>query len=124
MGTRSLIGYYNAETGAVKASYVHYDGYVRGGVGQMLVEHYNDDDAAWLVGTGGYLSGLEEDYEAARKASAHSDPATDFASVKEYLEKGFDSCGAEYVYLWDGEAWFVAPEGKKFTDIETVLVGG
>ena len=37
MGTRSLVGYYDAETGAVKASYVHYDGYVKGGVGQITI---------------------------------------------------------------------------------------
>lgn len=108
MGTHAMIGIWNEETGEVSASYVHYDGYVEGGVGSMLLESYNDAARAALVATGGYLSSLEHDYAAARAAAVHSDRAVAFASVEDFLAEGFDYAGAEYIYLWDGEAWFVA----------------
>lgn len=123
MGTPSMIGYWDAETGEVKASYCHYDGYVKGN-GATLLEHYNDDDAAWLVANGGYLSALDEDYEKARADAVHKDPAVHFGSVEAYLKDGFDYAGAQYSYLWDGEAWFVAGRGEKFTDVETLLGKG
>lgn len=123
MGTPSMIGYWDAKTGEVKASYCHYDGYLEGN-GATLVAHYNDDDAAWLVANGGYLSALDADYEKSRLEAVHKDPAVAFASVDAYLKDGFDYAGAQYSYLWDGEAWFVAGRGEKFTDVETLLGKG
>ena len=122
MGTHAMVGYWDTKTGEVKASYVHYDGYVEG-VGDTLVKHYNDDDAAWLVANGGYLSALDEDYEKSRLEAVHGDPAVAYASVEAYLKDGFDYAAAHYLYLWDGDVWFVAPRGEKFTDVETVLKG-
>lgn len=107
MGTHAMIGIWNAETGEVTASYVHYDGYVAG-VGADLVNYYNDDERAAMVATGGYLSSLSPYYMESRSASAHSDKAVIFASVEDFLAEGFDYAGAEYIYLWDGGAWFVA----------------
>jgi hypothetical protein len=115
MGTHAMIGVWNSNTGEVSASYVHYDGYVQG-VGADLLNYYNDNEKAVMVATGGYLSGLSENYAAARESAVHSDKAVAFTSVEDFLEEGFDYAGAEYIYLWDGEAWFVAMEthsGKK-----------
>lgn len=123
MGTHAMVGYWNIATGKVMASYIHYDGYVNG-VGDMLVKHYNDDDSAWMVANGGYLSSLVEDYEDSRKQSVHADPAEEFTSVDDYLKTGFDYAGAPYVYLWDGENWFCATRSEKFTDVETLLDRG
>lgn len=107
MGTHAMIGIWNAETGEVSASYVHYDGYVDG-VGAELVANYNDAERAALVATGGYLSSLSADYAESRAAAVHSDKAVAFLDVEDFLAEGYDYCGAEYLYLWDGEAWFVA----------------
>lgn len=122
MGTHAMIGIWNAETNEVSASYVHYDGYVEG-VGVELVANYNDAERASLVATGGYLSSLYADYEDSRSAAVHPDPAEVFASVEDFLSDGFDYGGAEYIYLWDGSAWFVAMNtlgGKKtlFEEVE------
>jgi hypothetical protein len=126
MGTPAMIGIWNETTGEVSASYVHYDGYVVGGVGELLVASYNDVARATLVATGGYLSSLEEDYAVSRAAAAHSDKTVAFASVEDFLAEGFDYAGAEYIYLWDGEAWFVAMNtlgGEKtlFEEVEMQL---
>jgi len=107
MGTHAMIGIWNEETGEVSASYVHYDGYVKG-VGAELVANYNDAERAALVATGGYLSSLSADYEDSRSAAVHADKAVAFASAEDFLAEGYDYAGAEYIYLWDGEAWFVA----------------
>ena len=125
MGTHAMIGIWNETTGEISASYVHYDGYIHG-VGAMLVESYNDDASATLVATGGYLSSLYGDYAKSRSAAVHSDRAVSFASVEDFLDEGFDYAGAEYIYLWDGEAWFVAEDtlvGVKslFGAVETKL---
>jgi hypothetical protein len=107
MATRSMVGIWNEETGEVTASYVHYDGYIAG-VGAELLKSYNDAESASMVATGGYLSSLNADYSESRSAAVHSDKAVSFASVEDFLEEGFDYAGAEYIYLWDGETWFVS----------------
>lgn len=107
MATRSMVGIWNEETGEVTASYVHYDGYIAG-VGAELLKSYNDAESASAVSTGGYLSSLTSDYSESRASAVHSDKAVSFASVEDFLEEGFDYAGAEYLYLWDGETWFVS----------------
>jgi hypothetical protein len=125
MGTHAMIGIWDAETGEVSASYVHYDGYVEG-VGAMLMRNYPTSLDAWIVATGGYLSSLTEDYEESKNTAVHSDKAVTFGSVEDFLVEGYDLCGAEYIYLWDGAAWFVAMNtlcGKKtlFEEVEMNL---
>jgi hypothetical protein len=124
MGTHAMIGIWNADTGVVTASYVHYDGYVEG-VGRMLVEHYNDYIGAAFVATGGYLSSLQSDYAKSRNESVHKDPATHYSSVEEYAFEGYDYACAHYLYLWDGEAWFFAERGsnrnRQFEEVQMNL---
>jgi len=123
MGTHAMIGTWNPETNEVTASYCHYDGYVEG-VGKTLVDSYNNELLASTVATGGYLSSLSNDYARARAESVHVDPAETYSSVEEYLKEGWDYASAHYLYLWDGEAWFVAGRRDKFTDVETLLGRG
>lgn len=111
MGTAAMIGIYN-EDGSVTASYCHYDGYVEG-VGRTLVENYNTQYDAEIVAKGGYMSSLEEDYLDTRQVAVHTDPAVEFDSVSNFLSEGADYAGADYLYLWDGKAWFFAPTFKK-----------
>ena len=107
MGTHAMIGIWDEDTNEVTASYVHYDGYIEG-VGALLTESYNSSLDAWIVATGGYLSSLTKDYEESRNSAVHSDKAVTFASVEDYFAEGFEYAGAQYLYLWDGEAWFVS----------------
>ena len=124
MGTPAMIGSWNATTGEVTASYVHYDGYVQG-VGNTLVKSYNDFIGAEIVATGGYLSSLTEDYAKSRSESVHSDEAVTYGSVDEYLDEGYDYASAHYLYLWDGDAWFYTERGNKdkskFEEVEINL---
>ena len=111
MSTRSLIGIYDKEDGTVTASYCHYDGYLDG-VGATLVKSYNNMWNAANVACGGYISSLGEDYTESKLKSVNSDEAVNYASVSEYIANGFDDVGADYLYLFDGEAWFFCREGK------------
>jgi hypothetical protein len=126
MGTHAMIGIWDEDTNEVTASYVHYDGYVEG-VGALLVASYNDHYRATVVATGGYLSSLVGSYIESRAAAVHSDKAVTFASVEDYFAEGFEYAGAQYLYLWDGEAWFVSvwkykADNTPFESVEMNLV--
>jgi len=108
MGTHAMIGYWNKNTGEVEATYCHYDGYVEG-VGRTLVEYYNNDVVANAVSVVGYLSSLEPSLADSIQSAVHkNEPTVPYESVEQYMKNGYDYCGAEYLYLWDGEAWFYA----------------
>lgn len=107
MGTASMIGIYNKEDGSVTASYCHYDGYLSYN-GQMLVDNYNTQYDAEMVAKGGYMSSLKADYLETRQDAVHNDPAIIYDSVDVFLKCGDNHAGAEYLYLFDGEAWFFA----------------
>lgn len=46
MATRSIVAYIDKETGKVKATYCHWDGYIKGGVGEELFDNYNTYETA------------------------------------------------------------------------------
>ena len=123
MGTSAMIAIWDNETGTVEASYVHYDGYVEG-VGNELIHFYNTNESAAAVATVGYLSSLDRDLETSVENSVHKDqPTVPYESVEQYMKNGYDYAGTEYLYLWDGTAWFVASRygDHRFTDVVTML---
>jgi hypothetical protein len=111
MGTHAMIGIYNDEDGSVTASYCHYDGYLEG-VGRTLINCYNTQYDAEMVAKGGYISSLENDYLKSRQEAVHSDPAIVYDSVNVFLKCGANYAGADYLYLFDGEAWFFTATGR------------
>jgi hypothetical protein len=122
MGTSAMIGIYN-EDGSVTASYVHYDGYVEG-VGRTLVNSYNTQYDAEIVSKGGYMSALYNDYLKSREEAVHNDSATTYDSVQVFAKSASRNTGAEYLYLFDGEAWFFMPtyeKGASFEEVEMNL---
>jgi hypothetical protein len=121
MGTRSLIGIYDKATREVTASYCHYDGYLSG-VGATLVKSYNNMWDAATVACGGYISCLGEDYEESKLKSVNSDEAVNYASVISYMKAGFDDFGVDYLYLFDGEAWFFCRNATKIVGFEEVAI--
>ena len=121
MGTHAMIGIYNAD-GTVTASYCHYDGYVEG-VGRTLVNSYNTQYDAEVVANGGYMSGLFDDYLTTRSESVHDDIAVPYESVDQYMKQGRNYYGADYLYLWDGEAWFfTSRDVLQFEEVEMNLM--
>lgn len=124
MGTASMIGFYNAEDGSVTATYCHYDGYLSCN-GKRLVNHYNTPELAEAVSQSGYLSSLELDLQDSLDGSVHkNEEYVTYDSVSEYLKIGADYACAEYLYLFDGEAWFfvsICGKEKAFEEVEMNL---
>jgi hypothetical protein len=121
MGTHAMIGIVEND-GTVTASYCHYDGYLAG-VGQTLFNHYNTQYDAEVVAKGGYMSALYEDYLTTRQEAVHNEPPYEYESVNHFFAEGADECGADYLYLWDGQAWFFKPTYEKvgFEEVEMNL---
>lgn len=107
MATRSVIAKYYKETGSVVGSYCHSDGYIEYN-GNMLMKYYNSDELADSLANLGYISALNETVEETVEYARNSDVPFIWESVKEFLDNAADTHGSEYLYLWDGEAWFVA----------------
>lgn len=125
MGTASMIGYYNKEDGSVTATYCHYDGYVAYN-GRLLVESYNTPQKAKAVANAGYLSGLKSDLYESVVEAVHNEPAVEYASPEVFLRCGDNHAGADYLYLFDGEAWFFTntstkPQMRRFEEVEMNL---
>jgi hypothetical protein len=124
MGTASMIGIYN-DDGSVTATYCHYDGYLSYN-GQLLVQSYNTPETAKAVANAGYISGLTADLDHDLRAAVHNDEPKVYNSVKTFLECGDKHAGADYLYLFDGEAWFYTdtytPRKKRsFEEVEMNL---
>lgn len=123
MGTRCLIGEYTKE--GIVASYCHYDGYISH-TGAVLEKHYNTPELAHEIANIGYASFLYETFKETEDLATHKDqPTIEFKNVGEYVERG-DEFGAEYLYLWDGNAWFVSnlySDNHAFEAVEE-FVGG
>jgi hypothetical protein len=114
-----MIGIVN-EDGSVTATYCHYDGYLEGN-GRTLVNVYNSSDRALAVATAGYLSGLSENLNESIETSVHkNEKPVVYDSVKVYMKCGYNHAGADYLYLFDGEAWFYATRTKADRRFEEV----
>ena len=119
MGTPSMIGVMN-EDGSVTASYCHYDGYVEGN-GRTLVETYNTLLQARAVASVGYFSALTADLKESIDTAVHkNEKPVVYDSVKVYMKCGYNYAGADYLYLFDGEAWFYASRNNKDRRFEEV----
>jgi hypothetical protein len=119
MGTPSMIGVVN-EDGSVTATYCHYDGYLEG-VGRTLVNHYNSAIEAISVSLVGYFSALEPNIHNSIANSVHkNEKPVVYDSVKVYMKCGYNHASADYLYLFDGEAWFYATRTKADRRFEEV----
>lgn len=123
MGTPSMIGVLN-EDGSVTATYCHYDGYLDGN-GRTLVDVYNTLDKARAVAEVGYLSALSDDLEKDIKEAVHkNEKPVVYDSVEVYMNSGYNHASADYLYLFDGEAWFYAGRDnvdRRFEEVEMNL---
>ena len=123
MGTRSAIGY-KLPNGKIRAKYCHWDGYVEGGVGQTLQEHYQ---AAWKIGRMvelGDMSTLAAEiddcvfYGRDRGDSPRDVDAQDYDDFDDFTTS-FEGC--EYFYVWNGNEWLVSKGNLVFDLLETLL---
>lgn len=109
MGTRSMIAFEDQETGAVVATYCHWDGYLEG-VGKTLCEHYATAHKARSIAKGGYYSSLETTKEASLAGAANQDKPSTYESATAYFEAHRESW-VEYLYLFRQGVWLYAEPG-------------
>lgn len=126
MATRSRIGLM-LEDGTIKHSYVHYDGYPTG-VGETLVDYYNDVDKIKELLSFGDMSFLAQkvhpqgehtfnDPEIGvtvfyNRDRGESDVDSVVTSMDEYLSVKYSSC-IDYLYVFTGGNWWVYNNLKK-----------
>lgn len=137
MSTNSLIARTKPD-GSVESIYCHYDGYPAG-VGRTLELHYQAEEKLNQLFELGDLSSLGKEIGIKREEgeprvdgwceAGHRDRGGSWentkpelhSSVAECLKFGRQKCGAEYVYLHDGEGWEyydVAPWNNKDKPLE------
>lgn len=132
MSTRSRIGIQNT-LGEIASIYCHHDGYVAGGVGEILVNCYKDKDTimklmelgdistlgtepvvnkkAWTSLKGGWTFDDWKKMNPENKCNTYRTrgedvPASTVKTVEEYIKQG-DACWAEYLYLFKDKKWYV-----------------
>ena len=134
MGTHSRIGKLLPD-GKVRSIYCHYDGYVQGGVGEDLLNHYQDESKIDALLDLGNLSGIGKEigqkqdfydftnqnpnwclaYE--RDRGQKNQEARIDASEEVYLKDG----DYPYIYLYkNGEWWFRDTHQDRYSGWHTV----
>ena len=126
MATRSRIGLM-LEDGTIKHSYCHFDGYPTG-VGQTLVDFYNDLDKVKELLSFGDMSFLspkvtpegEHSFNNPEKDitvfygrdRGESDVDSVVTSMDDYLSVKYSSC-IDYLYVFSGGQWWVYDNYEK-----------
>lgn len=121
MSTRSYIGI-KLPSGRVKAVYCHFDGYIVNGVGEMLLNHYKDEQAVQDLIALGSLRSLYDSltstvaYHRDREDPWESCSPDHWESQTEYLTLGRN---VDYLYLFDlgTETWSVSVGTRGFKDL-------
>lgn len=110
MSTRCRIGILNKD-GSVESIYCHHDGYLTGGVGEMLYIHYNTEEKVRDLMKLGNMSALAADLKDCDTYQKRGEPEKRTRSV---THKDVDTFAdyqsdAEYRYLFDTEVgdWYL-----------------
>lgn len=110
MSTRSRIGI-RLENGNIASVYCHFDGYIRGGVGEQLTKNYKTRERASEIIALGNLSSLGKSlnkkdtkaYSRDRGEQLSSLISTSTLSYERYGE----SSQVDYLYLYEADGWAV-----------------
>jgi hypothetical protein len=116
---RAVIAYYVPETGAVIGSYCIYNGDV-GRTGVILQLCYNSDELASEIADIGAFAVLKRTYKQTWNVCDIHGDLSFWPSVDTFLRE----TDAEFLYLWDGEAWFVSRKNSDdiaFTALEDLF---
>ena len=101
MSTRSYIG--KLINGNVHSVYCHHDGYPEG-VGQTLLNHYNEKNVNQLLELGG-ISSLCNTIEETAQNAYHEDVHVD--TREDYLSDNGPVRSIDYSYLLEDDTWIV-----------------
>ena len=111
MATRSIVAYIDKETGKVRATYCHWDGYIKGGVGEELFDNYNTyETAKSLVDACSVYSSIAGEIEFMEDCAdfLHYE-FQNFEEFEDFVKEGADGTDFAYIFM-QREApaeWFV-----------------
>ena len=122
MSTRSHVGISTIEEGInyVKYVYCHFDGYTINGVGQMLFEHYKDEEKVKELISLGDISFLEKNINPSKDSNHSFDTPEKDVTVFYHRDRGdeenkpykiydfqyYPDKMIEYVYLFENGEWY------------------
>ena len=108
MATRSVIA--KLDDKGVKAIYCHSDGYL-GYNGKMLDQHYANEDKVDELLAQGDCSSLKDTIKDTifymRDRGEENKEATNLNNETKLLEFAFETCDAEFVYMFAYGSWYV-----------------
>jgi hypothetical protein len=109
MSTRSAIGMVTYD-GRIKAVYCHFDGYMKDGVGETLLNRYKDIFKVNELIDGGNMSTLgglirETKYYASVEGIDGNEPK--LFDTKEEMVSYYKNSWCEYFYLFENDSWTV-----------------
>jgi hypothetical protein len=127
MSTRSRIGIYNPDN-TISSIYCHFDGY-EDGVGDMLFEHYKNEDKVKELISLGDLSSLHEEINPIKGTHTYHNPEDNvcvfyrrdrqdllaYFQISKNLEDYFElsiEYGAEYLYVMKDNKWYYSDDMK------------
>lgn len=111
MSTRCEIGYMNID-GTIDAAYCHYDGYVKGGVGEDIYQFYegeNNRNKSYDLVAGGGMAVIGPEPDLCKRYDDDASEITTYDNEEKYLED-FGGIDYRYLYMRDGH-WYVAKPG-------------
>ena len=124
MATRSLIGKQNPD-GSVHAVYCHNDGYIIGGVGEILVNYYATEAKLDLLLDGGGMSSLGKTlestdfYRGKRGEESVNNDATQYVNTIDF-KRGCRDCDADYAYLYKNGTWHFTKRRSDYKEFDIV----
>jgi len=126
MATRSIIA--KLDDKGIQAIYCHSDGYLSNN-GKILDQHYQNEvkvDNLIIQGDCSSLKDTIEDtifYHRDKKESYSRVKAVNLNDEKQLLKHAFETCDAEYVYMFAYGAWYVYDKEKsnQFEELEEAL---
>lgn len=111
MATRSIVAYIDKETGKVRATYCHWDGYIKGGVGEELFDNYNTyETAKSLVDACSVYSSIAGEIEFMEDCAdfLHYE-FQNFEEFEDFVKDGADGTDFAYIFMQREHPaeWFV-----------------
>ena len=100
MSTRATIAC-KQEDGRYEAIYLHFDGY-QDHAGRVLKEHYTSIESARTLVAGGDIRSLANDGTPERFTDGNRAVVM---PTRAALHEFARNCGAEYIYVFEDEAW-------------------
>lgn len=126
MSTRSYIGKQNKD-GSIKYVYCHHDGYIYGGVGEILFLFYRDEKKIDQLLELGDLSSVgkttnSEDTYAYSRDGGEELRIREAASIEDFGRQATDNVFIDYVYLYKDGEWVVWDWEEKKYITENIII--